>query len=58
MDRKARLKIVSQIVGAGKRKFEHARKHCINGGLYVRINNVLTEIDRVEKELKYYEREN
>ena len=58
METKARLKIISQILRAGKRKVEHAKEHCEKGGIHTHINNVLYEINRVEQELKQYEREN
>ena len=58
METKARLKMISQIVRAGKRKIEHAKEHCIKGGIHTHIDNVLRTIDLVEQELKYYEREN
>lgn len=58
MEKKARLKIISQILRAGKRKIEHAKEHCIKGGFHTHIDNVLREIEVVEQELKFYGREN
>ena len=58
MDKKARAKIISQILRAGKRKIEHAKEHCIEGGFHSHIDNVLREIEIVEQELKFYGREN
>lgn len=57
MERKARLTIISQILRAGKRKIEHAKEHCINGGVHTHIDLVLSDLDRVLKEISQYKRE-
>ena len=55
MDKKARIKIISQQIRAGKRRIEHAKEHCINGGFHPHIDEVLRRIEIVEQELKMYE---
>lgn len=57
MEAKARLRMIDQILRAGKRKVEHAKEHCVKGGFHTHIDNVLRDIDLVLQELKYHERE-
>lgn len=58
MDKKARAKIISQQIRAGKRRIEAAKEHCIKGGFHTHIDDALRRIEIVEQELKQYEREN
>lgn len=56
METKARIKIIDQMVRAGKRKILHAREHCDKGGIHTGIDNVIYAIENLEMELKYYGR--